>query len=167
VFGRLQVITEVSLRHATRTLHLLISLDPIGGKSAVLTGIAVALGGKATSTGRGSGLKSFVKEGEKCVFWGLIPQRIAYHKFCSAAEVTIRLKNEGSEAYKPDVYGKSIIITRNFNISGSSGYKIKALVDGKKNQEKLVSTKREELNAICDHMSIQVRGSITDLPASP
>ncbi|KAF9505772.1 hypothetical protein BS47DRAFT_1306174 [Hydnum rufescens UP504] len=109
------------------------------GKSAVLTGIAVALGGKATSTGRGSGLKSFVKEGE------------------NAAEVTIRLKNEGSEAYKPDVYGKSIIITRNFNISGSSGYKIKALVvDGKKNQEKLISTKREELNAICDHMSIQV-----------
>lgn len=40
----------------------------IGGKSAILTAIAVALGGKATSTGRGTGLKSFIKEGESCVF---------------------------------------------------------------------------------------------------
>jgi structural maintenance of chromosomes protein 6 len=82
--------------------------------------------------------------------------------FHSASEVTIRLKNEGPEAYKPDVYGKSIVITRSFNISGSSGYKIKALVaDGKKYQEKVISTKREELNAICDHMSIQVLGLFT------
>ena len=39
----------------------------LGGKSAILTAIAVALGGKATSTGRGTGLKSFIKEGETYV----------------------------------------------------------------------------------------------------
>jgi len=30
-----------------------------------LTGIAVALGGKAAMTGRGNGLKSLIKEGER------------------------------------------------------------------------------------------------------
>lgn len=38
-----------------------------GGKSAVLSGITVALGGKANSTGRGSGLKSFIREGQSYV----------------------------------------------------------------------------------------------------
>jgi hypothetical protein len=36
----------------------------VGGKSAVLTAITVALGGKATSTGRGNGLKAFIREGQ-------------------------------------------------------------------------------------------------------
>ncbi|KAI0317517.1 P-loop containing nucleoside triphosphate hydrolase protein [Amylostereum chailletii] len=77
------------------------------GKSAVLSAITVALGGKATSTGR-------------------------------------------EEAYKHEQYGDSIIITRRFTKDGASSYKIKGR-DGK-----LVSTKREELAAICDHMNIQV-----------
>lgn len=60
------------------------------------------------------------------------------------------IKNEGDEAYRPDVYGKSIVITRHFTKSGSSGYKIKSK-DGK-----TISTKKEELASICDHMNIQV-----------
>ncbi|KAI0300233.1 P-loop containing nucleoside triphosphate hydrolase protein [Russula brevipes] len=102
------------------------------GKSAVLTAITVALGGKATSTGRGTGLKAFIREGQP------------------AAEVTILLKNQGEEAYKHDLYGDSIVITRRFTKEGTSSYKIKSK-DGK-----LISTKREELSAICDHMNIQV-----------
>ena len=68
----------------------------------------------------------------------------------SVAEVTVQLKNQGEEAYKPKEYGKSIVITRRFTKDGSSSYKIKSR-DGK-----LISTKREELQAICDHMNIQV-----------
>ncbi|KAH9049872.1 P-loop containing nucleoside triphosphate hydrolase protein [Lactarius hengduanensis] len=104
----------------------------IGGKSAVLTAITVALGGKATATGRGNGLKAFIREGQP------------------AAEVSIHLKNQGEEAYKHDLYGDSIVITRRFTKEGSSSYKIKGK-DGK-----LISTKREELSAICDHMNVQV-----------
>lgn len=37
----------------------------LGGKSAVLSAITVALGGKANSTGRGNGLKSFIREGQE------------------------------------------------------------------------------------------------------
>lgn len=36
-----------------------------GGKSAILTGLIVALGGNAQATNRGSSLKGFVKDGER------------------------------------------------------------------------------------------------------
>ncbi|KAF7314559.1 p-loop containing nucleoside triphosphate hydrolase protein [Mycena kentingensis (nom. inval.)] len=102
------------------------------GKSAVLTAITVALGGKASVTGRGNGLKSFIREGQ------------------NAAEVELALKNQGEEAYKPKEYGKSIIINRRFTKEGSSSWKIKSK-DGR-----VISTKKDELAAICDHMNIQV-----------
>ncbi|GBE84843.1 Structural maintenance of chromosomes protein [Sparassis crispa] len=102
------------------------------GKSAVLSALTVALGGKAHTTGRGRGLKSFIREGQ------------------SVAEVTVCLKNQGEEAYRPKDYGKTIVITRRFTRQGSSSYKIKS------NEGKVISTKREELSAICDHMNTQV-----------
>ncbi|KZV67077.1 P-loop containing nucleoside triphosphate hydrolase protein [Peniophora sp. CONT] len=102
------------------------------GKSAVLSAITIALGGKANSTGRGAGLKSFIREGQ------------------GASEVTITLKNQGDEAYRHDVYGDSIVISRRFTKDGSSSYQIRS-----KSGQK-VSSKREELSAICDHMNIQV-----------
>jgi chromosome segregation ATPase len=68
----------------------------------------------------------------------------------SIAEVTISIKNQGEEAYKPKEYGKSIVITRRFTKEGSSSWKIKSK-DGR-----VISTKKDELSAICDHMNIQV-----------
>ena len=68
----------------------------------------------------------------------------------SAAEVTIHLKNQGEEAYRPNDYGQSIVITRHFTKNGASTWKFKNK-DGV-----VVSTKREELTAICQHMNIQV-----------
>ncbi|KAF7795375.1 hypothetical protein EIP86_006532 [Pleurotus ostreatoroseus] len=102
------------------------------GKSAVLSALTVALGGKANVTGRGSGLKSFIREGQ------------------GAAEVTVTLKNQGEDAYKQQDYGDSIVITRRFTKENSSSYRIKS------KSGKTISTKREELSAICDHMNIQV-----------
>lgn len=64
--------------------------------------------------------------------------------------MTISLKNQGEEAYKPKEYGKSIIITRRFSKEGSSTWKIRSK-DGR-----VISTKKDELSAICDHMNIQV-----------
>jgi chromosome segregation ATPase len=68
----------------------------------------------------------------------------------SVSEVTITIKNQGEEAYRPKDYGKSIVITRRFTKEGSSSWKIKNK-DGK-----IMSTKKDELAAICDHMNIQV-----------
>jgi chromosome segregation ATPase len=42
-----------------------LTLPLSGGKSAVLSAITIALGGKANTTGRGNGLKSFVREGQQ------------------------------------------------------------------------------------------------------
>lgn len=102
------------------------------GKSAVLTGITIALGGKAAATSRANSLKSFVKEG------------------CSAAEVVLWIKNRGMEAFKPDLYGPRIIIKRRINADGGGGWRMETSAG------KIVSTKREELNAFCDHANIQV-----------
>ena len=119
-----------------------------GGKSAVLSAITVALGGKANSTGRASGLKSFIREGQSYVILWIFRSSLTFCR--SVAEVTIQIKNQGEEAYKPNEYGKSIVITRKFTKDGSSSWKIKSK-DGK-----VISTKKEDLAAICDHMNIQV-----------
>ncbi|KZT57823.1 P-loop containing nucleoside triphosphate hydrolase protein [Calocera cornea HHB12733] len=103
------------------------------GKSAILTALTVALGGKASATSRASTLKTLIKEGEQ------------------AAEVTVVLKNKGNDAFNPEVYGDFISITRRFTMEGSTTYKIKGA-----NSDKTISSKREELTAICDHMNIQV-----------
>jgi len=60
------------------------------------------------------------------------------------------LKNKGSEAFKHDEYGDSIVITRRFTKDGASSWKVK----GKDGQ--VVSTKKDEIAAISDHMAIQV-----------
>lgn len=39
----------------------------LGGKSAIITGLQVALGAKATSTNRGQSIKDLIKTGEEFV----------------------------------------------------------------------------------------------------
>ena len=85
-----------------------------------------------------------------CSFYRTALSLVTTETQSSAAEVTIQLKNQGDEAFRYDQYGESIVITRRFTKEGASSYKIKSK-DGK-----LVSTKREDLSAICDHMNIQV-----------
>ncbi|XP_025065793.1 structural maintenance of chromosomes protein 6-like isoform X1 [Alligator sinensis] len=102
------------------------------GKSAVLTALIVGLGGKATTTNRGSSLKAFVKDGE------------------SSADISITLRNQGTEAFKPEVYGDSIIVNQHISTEGSRSYKMKS------KSGTLISSKKEELVAVLDHFNIQV-----------
>ncbi|XP_043117640.1 structural maintenance of chromosomes protein 6-like [Puntigrus tetrazona] len=110
-----------------------------GGKSAVLTALIVALGGKAHTTNRGSSLKGFVKEGE------------------SSADVSITLKNRGRDAYKPETFGKSIIIDLRISSEGIRTYKLRSKTG------QLVSSKKEELISILDHFNIQVDNPVSIL----
>lgn len=102
------------------------------GKSAVLTAITIALGGKASSTNRASSLKSFIKSGE------------------TGAEIIVRLRNRGEEAYQNDVYGDSITVVRRINIDGGGSWRI--LDENGKTR----STHRSDLSRILDHLDIQV-----------
>ena len=61
--------------------HLEVPLGPLinfvighngSGKSAILTALTLALGGKATSTNRGSSLKAFIREGQSYVSFKLL-----------------------------------------------------------------------------------------------
>lgn len=121
--------------------HFQVELGPLinfivgkngSGKSAILTGITLCLGGKASATNRGQSLKNFIKEGRE------------------NASIIVRIKNQGDGAYMPDDYGKSIIVERHFSKSGASGFKIKA------DNGRIVSTKKAELDAITDYFSLQI-----------
>lgn len=103
------------------------------GKSAILTGISVGLGAKATDTSRGSSIKSLIKDGK------------------STARVTIILKNEGTEAFNPEEYGKKIIVERKFQRQGNNAYYIKNGETGK-----TISTKKSVLEDMCYKFNITV-----------
>uniref|UniRef100_A0A8C6ZH65 Structural maintenance of chromosomes protein 6 n=1 Tax=Nothoprocta perdicaria TaxID=30464 RepID=A0A8C6ZH65_NOTPE len=109
------------------------------GKSSVLTALIVGLGGKATTTNRGSSLKVFVKDGE------------------SSADISITLQNQGRDAFKPEVYGDSIIVNQRINLDGSRSYRLKS------KSGTLISSKKEELVAILDHFNIQVDNPVSVL----
>ncbi|UKZ49550.1 hypothetical protein TrVGV298_003797 [Trichoderma virens] len=109
------------------------------GKSAVLTALTLCLGGKASDTNRGGSLKSFVKEGRE------------------QGSLVVKIKNVGSDAYQPDIYGSSITVERHFSKSGSSGFKIKT------DQGKVVSTKKQEVDEISEWYALQIGNPLTVL----
>ncbi|NXJ83163.1 SMC6 protein, partial [Trogon melanurus] len=102
------------------------------GKSSVLTALIVGLGGKAGATNRGPSLKAFIRDGQ------------------TSADISITLRNQGRDAFKPDVYGGSIIVNHHINLDGSRSYRLKSKTGT------LISSKKEELVGILDHFNIQV-----------
>ncbi|KAJ3276811.1 Structural maintenance of chromosomes protein 6 [Terramyces sp. JEL0728] len=110
------------------------------GKSAILTALTVALGGKASFTNRATSISKLLKEGEE------------YYVFnFRVGEVIVRIRNRGPDAYKHEEYGDTIVVERKIAQAGSaSGYKMKS------HSGKLISTRHDELMAICDHLQIEV-----------
>lgn len=109
------------------------------GKSAVLTALTLCLGAKAATTNRGQNLKSFIKAGEHF------------------SNLSVKIKNQGSGAYKSELYGDSIIVERHFNDSGTSGFKLKD------RNGKIVSTKKADLENIVDHFGLQIENPLNVL----
>ncbi|RAL61956.1 hypothetical protein DID88_002445 [Monilinia fructigena] len=106
------------------------------GKSAVLTGITLCLGGKPSATNRGSSMKSLIKSGTE------------------RGMLLVKLKNQGPDAYRPEVYGKSIIVERHFSRSGSgSSYKLKNASGN------IVSTKKGDMDDIVEYFQLQLKNS--------
>nr|XP_020463607.1 structural maintenance of chromosomes protein 6-like isoform X2 [Monopterus albus] len=109
------------------------------GKSAILTALIVGLGGKATVTNRGISLKDFVKTGE------------------NTADITIRLRNRGPDAYRTDFYGDCIFIEHRISSDGSRTCKLRS------KSGQLISNKKEELTYILDHFNIQLDNPVSIL----
>lgn len=102
------------------------------GKSAVLTAVTLCLGGKASATNRGASLKSLIKGGT------------------DQAALIVKLKNQGHDAYQPDLYGESIIIERHFSRAGASGYRLKNAMG------RTISTKKSDVDDIIEYYQLQV-----------
>ncbi|EIE85364.1 hypothetical protein RO3G_10074 [Rhizopus delemar RA 99-880] len=114
------------------------------GKSAILTALTVALGANASTTNRAKSVSSLIKEGTNFL--------------CdSTASITIHITNGGEYAYKPDIFPDFIIVERKLNREGPSPYKIK------NSSNKVISTKKEDLVAILDHMNIMVNNPLVIL----
>ncbi|KAK5653541.1 hypothetical protein OQA88_8800 [Cercophora sp. LCS_1] len=136
--GIIEAITCVNFMCHTR---LYCELGPLlnfivgengSGKSAILTAVTLCLGGKASSTNRGGSLKDFVKEGQ------------------DKALLIVKLKNQGDDAYKHDLYGDSIVVERHFSKTGSSGFRVKSKTGT------TISTKRQEIEEIVEYFALQV-----------
>ena len=68
------------------------------------------------------------------------------------------MSNEGPEAFKPDVYGRQIVIERTIEKNGSSNYKFRAERNGK-----IMAHKKEELTQISQNFSIIIDSPLTIL----
>ncbi|ESQ40700.1 hypothetical protein EUTSA_v10012532mg [Eutrema salsugineum] len=101
------------------------------GKSAILTALCVAFGCRAKGTQRASTLKDFIKTG------------------CSDALVHVEMNNQGEDAFKPEIYGDTLIIERRISDSTSSTFL-------KDHQGEKISNRREELRELVAHYNIDV-----------
>ncbi len=102
------------------------------GKSSILAALMLVLGGRARDTNRGESLKSLVSTGQ------------------NVGEITIRLRNTGPDAYKPELFGDTIIIQRRMLASGTGSFKIK------NNRGQTQSTKKSDITLITEHFNIEV-----------
>ena len=93
----------------------------------------VGLGSRAALTSRGNAVKNLITFGKR------------------SAEVSVRLRNCGVDAYRHDVYGDSIIVNRRLTKDnvGPRSYRICSA------DNRCISTKREELDTILDYFNIQ------------
>ncbi|EST06671.1 RecF/RecN/SMC, N-terminal [Kalmanozyma brasiliensis GHG001] len=134
------IVDKIELRnfmcHANFTIEFGPKLNFVmgrngSGKSTILTALMIALGGKTSSTNRGSSLKDLVKKGE------------------TSATITVTVHNGGSDAFKPEAYGHSIIIERRILAEGGGTWKMKSA------NGRVVATTKSELESFCDFANIQ------------
>ncbi|KAJ1524555.1 hypothetical protein ONE63_011043 [Megalurothrips usitatus] len=140
----LEVILEDFLCHEHMRVTLNKEINFIvgrngSGKSAILTGLVVALGGNASTTGRGVALKDFVKHGR------------------NMARVTCVVSNAGALSYKKEEYGEKIIVVRTIQSQGGSSVKLRS------ERGKLISSKMEDLRTMTMKLGIQVDNPISVL----
>lgn len=102
------------------------------GKSAILTAITLCLGGKASSTNRGGNMKAFIKEGQ------------------NEARLSVKIKNQGDDAYQHEIYGDTITVERRFKRNGGGGFKTFSAGGA------LISDKKSEVNDISEYYCLQV-----------
>ena len=96
------------------------------------------------------------------IFWPIphlsLPQSWWLLYSCnSIGSVKVCLRNQGPDAYRPGIYGKSIKIERKIVKDGTGSYKIMS------ERGNVISTKKEDMNTILDHMNICIDNPLSVL----
>ncbi|EGD82098.1 hypothetical protein PTSG_02778 [Salpingoeca rosetta] len=109
------------------------------GKSAILSALVLGLGAQPTNTGRGStNVSSFIRNGAR------------------DATIRVSMKNSGSEAFKPEIYGDVIHVERVITKKGSTY----TMYDANNNKK---ATSRRSVLDMCDHFNIQIDNPVSIL----
>ncbi|TVU10824.1 hypothetical protein EJB05_44376 [Eragrostis curvula] len=119
------------------------------GKSAILTALCVAFGCRAKSTQRAASLKDFIKTGCRLELKIVTSGGFRLFDSRSYAAIIVDINNQGEDAFKPELYGNTIILERRIHETNSST----VLKDqyGKK-----IAHRKDDLNEIIDHFNIDV-----------
>ncbi|KAE9321874.1 hypothetical protein PR003_g17364 [Phytophthora rubi] len=137
------VVEEIYCENFMCHRKLRVTLSPHGnfitgengsGKSAIIAALQVCFGSSAHSTHRGKSLKSLIR-----------------HGFDGNALVRVTLRNDdvGSDAFRPEKFGRKIIVERVIRRDGSGEYCLR----GKRGV--LVSKLKKDVEAMMDHLNIQ------------
>ncbi|PPJ57689.1 hypothetical protein CBER1_00169 [Cercospora berteroae] len=142
------VIEMVYMRNFMCHSNLTIELGPLinfiighngSGKSAVLTALQISLGNKASGTNRAKSLKDMIKAGT------------------DSGMVGVKIKNQGENAYKPELYGDTLTVERHFTKSGSTTFKLRST------EGRIITTKKGDLDDVLDHFALQMDNPINVL----
>uniref|UniRef100_A0AAV1TE85 Rad50/SbcC-type AAA domain-containing protein n=1 Tax=Peronospora matthiolae TaxID=2874970 RepID=A0AAV1TE85_9STRA len=104
------------------------------GKSAIIAALQICLGASARSTHRGKSIKNLIRHG---------------HEGNALVRITLRNDAVGSDAFRPELFGRKILVERLIRRDGSAEYRLR--------DEKgvLVSKLKTDLEAMLDHLNIQ------------
>ncbi|RLN83834.1 hypothetical protein BBJ28_00017697, partial [Nothophytophthora sp. Chile5] len=104
------------------------------GKSAIIAAIQICLGASARVTHRGKSIKNLIRHG---------------HEGNALVRITLRNDAKGSDAFRPEQFGKRIMVERLIRRDGSAEYRLKD------ERGVLVSKLKSDLEAMLDHLNIQ------------
>ncbi|GMF20972.1 unnamed protein product [Phytophthora lilii] len=104
------------------------------GKSAIIAAIQICLGASARSTHRGKSIKNLIRHG---------------HEGNALVRITLRNDAVGSDAFRPEQFGRKIMVERHIRRDGSAEYRLKD------ERGLLVSKLKTDLDAMLDHLNIQ------------
>ncbi|CAI5738097.1 unnamed protein product [Peronospora destructor] len=141
--GKMGVVEEIYCENFMCHRKLRVNLCPHinfitgengSGKSAIIAAIQICLGASARSTHRGKSIRNLIRHG---------------HEGNALVRITLRNDAVESDAFRPDQFGRKIVVERLIRRDGSAEYRLK--------DEKglLVSKLKTDLDAILDHLNIQ------------
>eukprot|EP01103_Thecamoeba_quadrilineata_P019374 TRINITY_DN7816_c0_g1_i1.p1 TRINITY_DN7816_c0_g1~~TRINITY_DN7816_c0_g1_i1.p1 ORF type:complete len:1068 (+),score=278.16 TRINITY_DN7816_c0_g1_i1:24-3206(+) len=140
--GQVGIIEKINLENFMCHANLEMKFGPnvnflVGlngsGKSAILVALTICLGSRVSFTNRGSKITDLIRKG------------------ASYATVSVKLRNRGSDAFKPEEYGESIVVERRLTKDGQGSYKLKDATG-----RRTISTKKSELVVILEQFNIQI-----------